>query len=123
MKLMAEASKTPLIEIKDLRKVFDTPAGKVVALDGINLSIDKGEIFGLIGMSGAGKSTLVRCINLLERPTEGSVIVEGDHPDMVFSVYPNSLRAGMLRMSSPSIFSWFTKLFIHAPPLFVLRGK
>ena len=78
MKLMAEASKTPLIEIKDLRKVFDTPAGKVVALDGINLSIDKGEIFGIIGMSGAGKSTLVRCINLLERPTEGSVIVEGE---------------------------------------------
>jgi len=74
---MAEANKKPLIEIKDLRKVFDTPAGKVVALDGINLSIGKGEIFGIIGMSGAGKSTLVRCINLLERPTSGAVIVEG----------------------------------------------
>ena len=74
---MEEANKKPLIEIKDLRKVFDTPAGKVVALDGINLSIGKGEIFGIIGMSGAGKSTLVRCINLLERPTSGAVIVEG----------------------------------------------
>ena len=66
-----------MIEIKDMGKVFPTSAGKIVALDGINLTIEDGEIFGIIGLSGAGKSTLVRCINLLERPTSGQVIVDG----------------------------------------------
>ena len=67
-----------MIEIKDMGKVFDSAAGKIVALDGINLTINDGEIFGIIGLSGAGKSTLVRCINLLERPTSGEVIVDGN---------------------------------------------
>lgn len=67
-----------MIEIKDMGKVFDSAAGKIVALDGINLTIEDGEIFGIIGLSGAGKSTLVRCINLLERPTSGAVIVDGN---------------------------------------------
>ncbi len=67
-----------MIEIKDMGKVFDSAAGEIVALDGINLTIEDGEIFGIIGLSGAGKSTLVRCINLLERPTFGEVIVDGN---------------------------------------------
>ncbi len=68
----------PTIEIKELNKTFGSGENAVVALDDINISIYKGEIFGIIGLSGAGKSTLVRCINLLERPTTGSVIFEGE---------------------------------------------
>lgn len=67
----------PLIKIVDLEKKFPGRGGDVYALRGINLSIAKGDIFGIIGRSGAGKSTLVRCINLLERPTSGSVYFEG----------------------------------------------
>ena len=66
-----------MIEIRHLGKTFRTTAGDIVALDDINLTIDDGEIFGIIGLSGAGKSTLVRCINLLERPTCGAVIIDG----------------------------------------------
>ena len=60
-----------MIEIKHLYKSFETSAGTVEALKDINLTIEDGDIYGIIGMSGAGKSTLVRCINMLERPTEG----------------------------------------------------
>ena len=67
----------PIIEIRGLGKWFDTKNGRIDALRDINLSIEKGEIFGIIGRSGAGKSTLVRCINMLERPTEGKVYFEG----------------------------------------------
>ena len=66
-----------LIRIEHLSKVFNGAAGRIVALDDINLSINSGDIFGIIGLSGAGKSTLVRCMNLLETPTEGSVIFDG----------------------------------------------
>ena len=66
-----------LIRIEHLSKVFNGAAGRIVALDDINLSIDSGDIFGIIGLSGAGKSTLVRCMNLLETPTEGKVIFDG----------------------------------------------
>ncbi|MDY3927746.1 MAG: ATP-binding cassette domain-containing protein [Clostridia bacterium] len=66
-----------MIEIKNLSKTFNTSDKQVSALTDINLSINDGDIYGIIGMSGAGKSTLVRCINMLERPTEGSVIIDG----------------------------------------------
>ncbi len=66
-----------MIELKNLTKVYNSAAGQVTALKDINLSIEDGEIFGIIGLSGAGKSTLVRCINLLERPTGGAVLVDG----------------------------------------------
>lgn len=66
-----------MIEIRNLAKTFTTSEGEVEALKNVSLSIPDGDIFGVIGMSGAGKSTLVRCINLLERPTEGEVIVDG----------------------------------------------
>ena len=66
---------TPFIQIKDLQKDFKSKNDTVTALSGINLNIDKGTIFGIIGMSGAGKSTLVRCINFLERPTKGTIII------------------------------------------------
>nr|WP_325302657.1 ATP-binding cassette domain-containing protein [uncultured Dysosmobacter sp.] len=66
-----------MIQIRHLTKTFGSGEGAVHALDDINLEIRQGEIFGIIGLSGAGKSTLVRCMNLLERPTSGTVIVDG----------------------------------------------
>lgn len=65
------------IEIKNLTKEFKVKDIEVKALDNINLTIDKGDIFGIIGMSGAGKSTLVRSINFLEKPTDGQVLIDG----------------------------------------------
>ena len=66
-----------MIELRNLEKTFRTMNGPIVALKNINLTIEDGEIFGIIGLSGAGKSTLVRCINLLERPTAGEVLIDG----------------------------------------------
>ena len=66
-----------MIELKNLCKTYHTANKEIVALDGINLTIHDGEIFGIIGLSGAGKSTLVRCINLLEVPTGGEVVIDG----------------------------------------------
>ena len=71
------AQNQTIISIEGLRKVYSDASGSVTALDGITLSVEEGEIFGIIGLSGAGKSTLVRCINLLEVPTEGTVLVDG----------------------------------------------
>lgn len=65
-----------LIEIKNLTKKFIQKDDEIVALDNINISIEKADIYGIIGMSGAGKSTLVRCLNYLETPTEGDVIID-----------------------------------------------
>ena len=67
-----------IVRIQGLNKTFRGRAGTVVALNGIDLDIYRGEIFGIIGLSGAGKSTLVRCINFLEKPTEGTVTVDGN---------------------------------------------
>ena len=66
-----------MIEISGLNKTFQTANGPLEVLRDINLTIEDGEIFGIIGLSGAGKSTLVRCINQLERPTTGTVIIDG----------------------------------------------
>ena len=67
-----------VIEIKNLSKTYQSAAGEITALRDISLTINDGEIFGIIGLSGAGKSTLVRCINFLEKPTEGTVTVDGN---------------------------------------------
>ena len=67
----------PMIQVGNLCKSFSTKSGTVEAARNISFSIEKGEIFGIIGLSGAGKSTLVRCLNLLERPTSGTVRVNG----------------------------------------------
>ena len=66
-----------MIELRNLSKLFTTIDGPVDALRHINLTINDGDIYGIIGMSGAGKSTLVRCINMLERPSEGTVLMDG----------------------------------------------
>lgn len=65
------------IVIKNLTKRYEIRGNEVIALSGINITIEKGDIYGIIGMSGAGKSTLVRSINFLEKPTEGQVLIEG----------------------------------------------
>ena len=67
----------PIIQIQNVTKTFTGKDNQVEALKGISLDIEKGDIYGIIGMSGAGKSTLVRCLNFLERPTTGTVLVEG----------------------------------------------
>lgn len=67
-----------MIEIKNLEKVYSSKNGDTVAITDINLTIEDGDIYGIIGLSGAGKSTLVRCINLLEKPTSGSIIIDGE---------------------------------------------
>lgn len=66
-----------MIEIINLSKFFRTENGVFTAINNINLTIEDGDIFGIIGMSGAGKSTLIRCINLLEKPSEGKILIDG----------------------------------------------
>lgn len=66
-----------MIELKNICKEFKTKKGSFTALRDVSLTIDDGEIFGIIGLSGAGKSTLVRCINYLEKPTSGQVVIDG----------------------------------------------
>jgi len=94
-----------MIELRNLSKVYKTSDKEIVALDGIDLLIPDGEIFGIIGLSGAGKSTLVRCINLLERPTNGTVIVNGQD---LTKLKPKDLRAA--RKSIGMIFQHFNLL-------------
>lgn len=65
------------IEVRNLSKTFDSKDGSEEALKDINLKIEKGDIYGIVGMSGAGKSTLVRCLNYLEEPTQGEVLIGG----------------------------------------------
>ena len=66
-----------MIELQSIVKDFNVKGGNVHAVRDVSIKIDDGEIFGIIGFSGAGKSTLVRCINLLEKPTSGKVIIDG----------------------------------------------
>lgn len=79
-----------MIELKNVSKSFDTAEGKVDALKDVSITIEDGDIYGIIGMSGAGKSTLVRCINMLEKPTSGEVTVNGKRLD---TMSPAQLRA------------------------------
>ncbi|MFD2043589.1 methionine ABC transporter ATP-binding protein [Ornithinibacillus salinisoli] len=66
-----------MITLESIEKVYESKSSRVVGVDNVSLSIEKGEIYGIVGYSGAGKSTLLRCINILERPTSGKVIVDG----------------------------------------------
>lgn len=94
-----------MIELKHLSKTFETAGGRVDALKDVSLTIPDGDVYGIIGMSGAGKSTLVRCINMLERPTEGEVIVNGQRLD---TMNPAQLRAA--RREITMIFQRFNLL-------------
>ena len=66
-----------MIKLSNITKIFTLPDKKLTALDNVSMSIPKGQICGVIGASGAGKSTLIRCVNLLEKPSFGSVVVDG----------------------------------------------
>lgn len=94
-----------MIEIKNLCKTYKTADGEITALSDISLTIPDGDIFGIIGMSGAGKSTLVRCINLLERPTSGTVEIDGRD---LCSLSEKELRE--IRRSTTMIFQHFNLL-------------
>ena len=94
-----------MIELKDLCKTFPSEDGLFTALDHVDITINDGDIYGIIGMSGAGKSTLVRCINLLERPSQGQVLIDGD--DMT-ALPPKALREK--RRSISMIFQQFNLL-------------
>lgn len=94
-----------IIRIEGLNKTFTSKQGEVVALDDIQLSIRQGEIFGIIGLSGAGKSTLVRCMNFLERPSQGQVIVDGQD---LAQLKPAELRR--MRQSISMIFQSYNLL-------------
>ena len=67
----------PIIRVENISKTFQANNGQVEAVKNITFSIEKGDIFGIIGLSGAGKSTLVRCLNLLEKPNEGNIYIDG----------------------------------------------
>lgn len=83
------------IEIKNLSKVFNVDGHSLKALDDVSFNIEKGDIYGIIGMSGAGKSTLVRCLNFLERPTDGKVIVGGQDMNSLTEVQLREKRKEM----------------------------
>ncbi|NLM46328.1 MAG: methionine ABC transporter ATP-binding protein [Firmicutes bacterium] len=94
-----------MIEIKNLTKIYTASGQKIVALDKVSLTVNKGEIFGIIGLSGAGKSTLVRCINMLEKPTAGSIMVNGQE---ITALKKDELRA--VRQKIGMIFQHFNLL-------------
>ena len=95
------------IELQNVKKVYPVTGGEVVALDNISLKIRKGDIFGIIGLSGAGKSTLIRCINRLDTPTEGKILIDGQNvPDM------NKQQLRQMRRKVSMIFQQFN-LFAH----------
>ena len=94
-----------MIEIKNLTKEFQTADGTVEALRDVDLTIENGDIYGIIGMSGAGKSTLVRCINMLERPTKGQVLIDGRN---IAQLSDKELRA--VRRDVTMIFQGFNLL-------------
>lgn len=79
----------PIIRVEKISKTFQANNGQVEAVKNITFSIEKGDIFGIIGLSGAGKSTLVRCLNLLERPDEGNIYIDGNN---LMELSPRELR-------------------------------
>ena len=78
-----------MIILENVSKVFTVKSKVVKAVDNANIHVKKGEIHGVIGYSGAGKSTLIRCVNLLERPTSGKIVINGEE---ITSLSPNKLR-------------------------------
>ena len=85
----------PIIQIKNVTKTFIGKDNQVEALKGISLDINKGDIYGIIGMSGAGKSTLVRCLNYLEKPTTGTVVVEDQDLSTLSEAELRKVRTGI----------------------------
>ena len=95
----------PQIELRGLSKVYQIPGGEVQALSNISLTIEQGDIYGIIGMSGAGKSTLIRCLNRLDMPTDGQVLIDGRN---ILAMNKKELRQTRRRMAM--IFQQFNLL-------------
>ena len=95
----------PQIELRGLSKIYQIPGGEVQALNNINLAIEQGDIYGIIGMSGAGKSTLIRCVNRLDTPTEGRILIDGQN---VLEMNKRDLRK--MRRKVSMIFQQFNLL-------------
>lgn len=95
-----------LISLKDVSKRFITKQGEIVAVDSVNLDIQRGEIFGIIGYSGAGKSTLIRLLNGLEKPSDGHITVNGQE---ITSINEDKLRS--FRQKVSMIFQHFNLLW------------
>lgn len=93
-----------MIEVKDLVKVYQTKKGEVIGVDHVSVTVNKGEIFGIVGYSGAGKSSLLRCLNLLEAPTSGEVKIDG--------VSLTSLRKKELRSARQKIGMIFQHFYL-----------
>ncbi|WP_296169066.1 ATP-binding cassette domain-containing protein, partial [uncultured Brevundimonas sp.] len=94
-----------MIQLEEVTRRFQSAAGERVALDAVDLKVEAGQVFGVVGRSGAGKSTLIRTINLLERPDAGRVVVDGQ--DMT-ALSPADLRAARRRIGM--IFQHFNLL-------------
>ncbi len=94
-----------MIELKNICKVYPAASGSLTALNNVNLKIEDGDIFGIIGLSGAGKSTLVRCMNLLEKPDSGSVEIDGEDLTKV-----SKKRLRVIRRKVSMIFQQFNLL-------------
>lgn len=94
-----------MIEIKNVCKNYETRQGTFTALQNVNVTIEDGDVFGIIGLSGAGKSTLVRCINLLEKPSTGSIIVDGE--DLTIA---DAAKLRLMRRKISMIFQQFNLL-------------
>lgn len=94
-----------MIEIKNLSKIYESKSGPFTALKNINLTVNDGDIYGIIGLSGAGKSTLVRCINFLERPSGGELLIDGEN---LFDASKERLRE--IRRKVTMIFQQFNLL-------------
>lgn len=94
-----------MIKVKNLSKSFSNGNNKIEALNDINLQINKGEIFGIIGLSGAGKSTLIRCLNRLEEPTQGNIYIEGQEITSL-----NKKKLNKVRKNIGMIFQHFNLL-------------
>lgn len=95
-----------MIKLSNITKIYKTKNGELKAVDNVNLSIQKGEIYGIIGYSGAGKSTMIRLLNGLEKPTTGSVVVNGEE---ISAVSGGKLRAARQKISM--IFQHFNLLW------------
>ena len=94
-----------MIELKNLSKKFMTSDGEVQALKDVNITVGDGDIYGIIGMSGAGKSTLIRCLNRLDMPTDGQVLIDGQN---ILAMNKKELRQTRRRMAM--IFQQFNLL-------------
>ncbi len=84
-----------MIDIQNVSKVYKTKDRVVKGVDNVSLTIEKGEIFGIVGYSGAGKSSLIRCLNLLEKPTEGTILIDGVN---LMKLRGKSLRQARLKI-------------------------